>query len=218
MVFNPNIPQSTDFLSNSQSDLLTNNSQLDIVFGVDHYKYSDVSGNKGKHNYVTTPQAVNVPPTASGHPDTTSTELKFYAMQDTANIGLLQYSRGWDAVGAVPGVPSPVTYLQSPNSALVLADATNSSINILDFTGITDYAMGKIYIFNKAFPKRYAIEYSFNWNGTDNNMYLNEVIDTFPTDVKLNMNGNILRLFRSNTTSSGIANVYWTIEFFRIVV
>jgi len=51
MPFNPNIPQPTDKLSNSQVDLLNNNIALDATFGVDHIPFSTASNN-GFHKVV----------------------------------------------------------------------------------------------------------------------------------------------------------------------
>lgn len=52
MVFKNNIPQPTDFLSNSQVDFLNNNAQLDISMGVNHFPFSDLTANNGKHKFV----------------------------------------------------------------------------------------------------------------------------------------------------------------------
>lgn len=56
MVYRNNIPQATDFLDQSQVDLLNNFAQLDTSFGIDHYEFSDVSGDTGKHKSVTMPE------------------------------------------------------------------------------------------------------------------------------------------------------------------
>ena len=53
-IFNPNIPQPGDQLSDSQVDLLNNNLALDAAFGVDHYPFSSVT-NSGMHNKIDTP-------------------------------------------------------------------------------------------------------------------------------------------------------------------
>lgn len=61
--FNPNIPNAGDLLSDSQPELKTNNQALDNVFFINHYKFSDTTGNKGKHRWVEMPSlGVNVPP------------------------------------------------------------------------------------------------------------------------------------------------------------
>ena len=72
MTFNPNIPQSTDQPSQSQSQFLTNFQQVNTVFGANHVSLVDATvANRGKHNIVVMPQQ------ASG-PATTSTEGALY--------------------------------------------------------------------------------------------------------------------------------------------
>lgn len=56
MSFNPNIPLPTDFLSQSQQDILTNFQTSDTSQGVNHYPYSDVTANNGKHKFVQMPE------------------------------------------------------------------------------------------------------------------------------------------------------------------
>jgi len=53
MVFNPNIPQATDFQDNSQGQLLSNNQALDASFENDHTRFSDTTANNGFHKKVT---------------------------------------------------------------------------------------------------------------------------------------------------------------------
>ncbi len=66
MVFNPNIPQPTDYLSVSQQDLLGNNTALQAWSTVDHYSFSDLTANVGKHTKVTLPFLASGPSTAVG--------------------------------------------------------------------------------------------------------------------------------------------------------
>lgn len=49
MTFQPDKPEAPDILAESQPDLLTNYSQQDTVFGVDHVEFS-ANENAGKHN------------------------------------------------------------------------------------------------------------------------------------------------------------------------
>lgn len=63
MAFNPNIPAPGDLLSNSQGQLLANNGVLDNIFSINHYTFSDTSGNAGKHKFVEMP--INPLPTIS---------------------------------------------------------------------------------------------------------------------------------------------------------
>lgn len=52
MSYNPNIPQSTDPISQSQSQILTNFSQANTAFGIDHTNLATAS-NQGFHKQVT---------------------------------------------------------------------------------------------------------------------------------------------------------------------
>lgn len=48
VLYNPNIPQPTDRLTNSQGDILTNFSELNTIFGINHIPFS-VTPNSGRH-------------------------------------------------------------------------------------------------------------------------------------------------------------------------
>lgn len=63
MSFNPNIPLPTDFLSQSQQDILTNFQTSDTSQGVNHYQFSDVTANNGKHKFLQMPE--NAAPTTA---------------------------------------------------------------------------------------------------------------------------------------------------------
>lgn len=52
-MFNPNIPQATDLLEDSQAALLNNNTSLDTSFGIDHTTFSDLTANNGFHKQLT---------------------------------------------------------------------------------------------------------------------------------------------------------------------
>lgn len=51
MTYNPNIPQPGDLLSVSQNDIKTNFLSADNSFGTNHYKFSDLTANNGKHKF-----------------------------------------------------------------------------------------------------------------------------------------------------------------------
>lgn len=124
MTYNPNIPNPTDLLSNSQGQIKTNFSTANTSFGVDHYAFDNATPNNGFHNKVTTPLIAG-----SAHPTTTTNPI-FYAMQDTVNLGVLQYSRGPSNMW-----PTPVTCFQSSSSPISILNGATA--NILDFTGVT---------------------------------------------------------------------------------
>lgn len=60
MAYDPNIPQPTDDLSDSQVSLLANFQQLDTSFGINHYAYSDASSSNGKHKKVDFPAVTTI--------------------------------------------------------------------------------------------------------------------------------------------------------------
>lgn len=62
-MFDPAIPQPTDVLSDSQSDLLTNFGQLNTQFSVNHVAFDDGSSDKGKHKFVTFVEQAAAPTT-----------------------------------------------------------------------------------------------------------------------------------------------------------
>ena len=197
-MFKNSIPQPTDNLSDSQADLLGNMQQLDTSFGVDHYAFSDLTANNGKHNKITTPLIVG-----GVHPTTSASELKFYAMQDLAAIGLLQYSRG---VSDAP--PSPVTYVQSPSVATVIPN--NSSVTIIDLNGITS-AAGTLFIYGTLPPSLFIQDCTFYFA---NNIFV--LSNTSSSVVIGSAVGTALRI--SNGNPSLPANTFWSIKFHRIVV
>ena len=62
MTYNPNIPQSNDLISQSQGQFLTNFSQLNTIFDVDHVTYDNATvANRGLHRKVTFPAVITDP-------------------------------------------------------------------------------------------------------------------------------------------------------------
>jgi hypothetical protein len=60
MTYNPNIPQSTDIFPNSQPQILTNFTQLNTQFTVEHDALTGPAD--GKHKYVTLQQGIGPAP------------------------------------------------------------------------------------------------------------------------------------------------------------
>lgn len=197
MTFNPNIPNPTDNLSQSQSQFKTNNGALDNVFGVDHYKFSDSSGNAGFHNVVTTPAFIDNPPT--GLPPSTTTNPKLYSFQQYANLGVLQYSRGTSNA-----IPTPITSLQSPSTPIILAPSATT--NVLDFTGISR-AIVQLFAANFSSPFQ-VFSNTIYWNGT---VFLNLPLGS---PLQALASGNILQL--KNSVGPQMNNVYWTLDLKRV--
>jgi len=176
-----------------------NSTQLDTTFGIDHYKYSDQTANNGKHNSVTTPLIVG-----SAHPVTAAAEPKFYAMQDSANVGVIQYSRGPSSA-----VPSPVTTLQSPAAGIVVI--AGGTTNVLDFTGL---ARAVCMLYASSLPASpviapnytASVAYNLSWNGTIFILPANQPL------IGITNTGNILQL-KSN---GGTGTIFWTLQMLRL--
>ena len=77
MSYNPNIPNASDFLSQSQQQIKDNFGQLNTVFGIDHVPF-DSGSDPGFHNYVHMTDQTNSP-AAPG--------LGFGAMYGAQNAG-----------------------------------------------------------------------------------------------------------------------------------
>lgn len=65
MAYNPNIPNSSDFLSVSQAQMKNNFNDANTIFGFDHITFN-ASTNQGKHNSVTMPDLTTSLPTQAG--------------------------------------------------------------------------------------------------------------------------------------------------------
>ena len=104
MAYNPNIPQPTDLLSQSQTDILANFQAIQTLIDVNHVDFA--SGNQGKHFFIQFPVQSPVPTTGGGEVGlycqtstyTTNPELVF-SHQNGAGIveftSSLQASAGW---------------------------------------------------------------------------------------------------------------------------
>jgi hypothetical protein len=201
----PNIPQPNDNLDFSQGQLLGNFQALDAIFGIDHYKYSDTTGNLGFHNTITMPRFTTSPPTPNPTPPATTTNPILYTFQDSTNIGPLQYSRGLPA-GANPVPASPITFRNNQIGGDVFNNG--GTLPILDFTGLskvlaylTYYAKGGSPFFNG--PLLIIFDSGTFIAGT-----------TGATQVQIMAAGNVLQ-FKNNGPAS-FTNLYWTLQFIRI--
>ncbi len=210
-LFLPNVPQPGDDLQFSQPELLSNNQGLDTVFGVDHYKFSDATVNKGFHNQVTQPAYVASPPT--GLPPATTTNPILYSFQQTAPMGVLQYSRG-----PSNAAPSPVTSLQSPIGGITLL-ASPGTISIMDFTGVPTIAIAELYFGtnNTTFPVRGRFSVLFI---APNTGLIIEGTSKDSGTIPLTFNalgvqfaGNILKLTNINAIPF---TMWWTLRFLRV--
>jgi len=125
MTYDPNIPQATDIISQSQGQLLTNFGQANTAFGIDHTAFSVVA-NQGFHKKVTFQAVIANPnqigPIASLYTKTgTSKSELFY--QNDSNAGAVSQITGGAGIGAAGWV------CFNGNTG-----AINSSLNIASVT------------------------------------------------------------------------------------
>lgn len=92
MAYNPNIPQPSNQLSQSQSDMLQNFTALQTLIDVNHVDFSD-GDDQGKHKWVTFPLQESAPSFNAGEVGlynlnfaTTSTNELFLNSQNGTNI------------------------------------------------------------------------------------------------------------------------------------
>lgn len=208
VAFIPTIPNSGDFLDSvSQPQLRNNNLALDARFGVDHYKYSDDTGQSGKHNKVTTPVFIDSPPTGLP-PVTIEKEPKLYAFKQTDPLGVIQYSRAWNVPGSVSGTPTPINHIFSQASGITLT--SGAVTDVLDFTGIPR-AFVKIYYGDLVVA---ATKSSFEglviWNGT---AFISTDFSN-PTSLQIVSAGNKIRV--RNNVGSTFTQVFWVLDALRL--
>lgn len=100
MPYQPNIPQPTDQLDDSQGDILGNFQEIYNLVGVNHVQFGAAAG-QGKHTEVTLP--VNIAPTPTG-----LNELNIWS-QVSANTNALELA--WQRSGA--GITTELTAARS---------------------------------------------------------------------------------------------------------
>lgn len=199
--FNPNIPNPGDLLSDSQPVLKTNNQALNNIFGIDHYPFADVSLNQGFHNQVTTPAF------STGTEPSTSTNPIIFARQQTAPLGVLQYSKG-----PTNAIKCPITNLQSPGTAIVLIGGNVTNSNILDFTGL-NRAFVVLTVSNyQAGLRDQQIFYISFFNGVG--FIFTSIAPVNSTGFRINNTLNIVRI--SNNNPSTYTQVFWTLQLLRL--
>lgn len=206
MAYKRNIPQSGTLLSSSQPDILENFNASDDVFDIDHYAFSNNS-TPGLHRYVTSVAQAS-------HPASPTTQPIIYGKDESGtNLGVLQYSKGPNRVAEGNQVSTPLTFIQSPETPIILTAA--GLTDIFDFTGITRAFM-KLFIANVENGNRYLT--------TSDIWFLN---DGGTPIFKRNSSGDSASLTPvstnfilqgQNNTGSNMSNIYWTLQFIRIQI
>jgi hypothetical protein len=137
MTYQPNIPQATDDLSDSQANLLANFQVSNTVMSVDHYPFDDATANKGFHKQV---HLTNSTPTLGG-----------------AN-GVLGCSSGWpvwvdgagNTVNLINGEPNTANpgYTYLPGNMIMQWGSGSTGSGGTGFTTVTfPIAFGTLYSF-----------------------------------------------------------------------
>lgn len=194
MVYKNSIPQGTDKLSNSQQDILNNFAQLDTSFGIDHYDFSDTSGDTGKHKKITSPDQAGDIVTAASEPSLYATD------RAGTNLGVLQYSRG-----PSNAVPSPLTIIHSAVAGEVIG-AGPTTVNIFDFAGIAR-ALARFMVVGTT-PAARSGEAAIFWDGTT----LLVKASNQGTAMTIGSSGTNLTLTNSDVPA---VTVHWSLQFLR---
>lgn len=196
-LFNPTIPTGLVKLSLDYKNVQNNFAQLDTSFGIDHYAFSNQTASNGFHNQVTLPKI------ASGtHPTTSATNTIMYCMQDSTNLGLLNYSRG-----PSNAVPTPLTSRHSAAAGFNMNN--NATVNILDATGLT-LLFGTLFAMcSGTTSSATCIDVVWNngaWAASTNSFNFNFFNTT--------SSGSQLKL--KNVSGSNITGVFWTLKLERV--
>lgn len=91
MSYDTGVPQATDRVSDTQQPILTNFQVLNSIYGGDHFDYTDVSSNTGRHKQVTFPNRSGTPPTTgasvgAAYARTTSSQTYPYWRRDGGSL------------------------------------------------------------------------------------------------------------------------------------
>jgi len=190
-------PLPNDDLDVSQPQMRTNFSSANTTFGIDHYQFSDLTANLGYHKVTHWPSETA--------PTSNASYAQMYGRQQTAPLGVLQYS----VRGLASQVPSPVTLIQSQSAAITLAN--NATTDILDFTGLSRASFSVTGFDTGATP---GLNTFFGaWTGTTFTFGTAASGQT-GTYFTLTLSGNTLRL--KNSSGGALNNVYWTMQLLRL--
>jgi hypothetical protein len=137
-IYNPNIPQPTDELSDSQGQILQNFQKADSSFGTDHYRFSDLTVNNGFHQRATFPGNAPAPTPAANYG-------AIYAITNGSSE-TWPYWRRDGGTADLPAIPIRL-FGEFTTNPVVLRP------NGFGITGITFIALGRYRVdFTTAFP------------------------------------------------------------------
>lgn len=119
MAYNPNIPQSTDALSQSQLDILNNFISIGSTFDVNHVDFNEGS-DAGKHKWVTLPAQMSNPPITFG-----ATEMALYSFVSPYNASVNEI---------FINKTNQATVVQIPSTASLLSVSSNPGNNVFGWS------------------------------------------------------------------------------------
>jgi len=207
MTFTPNRPTATEFLQVSQGLINANFTSSDNTFGIEHYKFSDVTANKGFHNTVTQPLIIG-----AAHPTTTINPIIYTMSTNGTGPQTLQFSRGVN-----DAVPTPITNVHSGTSPLTLpakVGIINGSLNIFDFAAISGITIAMLYFANIDNIDPANASCIISWNSAGSLIKVTNIVATNNSGIAFNNSGTLL--VAANVSPNVYANVYWTIQFERM--
>jgi len=104
VTFNPSIPQSTDDISQTQGEILTNFTQLNTIFGNEHVEFNDgTTANRGKHKAIRLIEQASDPSTAAD-------EMALYTKAVSGVTELFTRGEGSGSIWQITGLtPSSAT-------------------------------------------------------------------------------------------------------------
>lgn len=207
--YDPSIPGANDILSQSQSDIQNNFSELNTIFDVDHQTWnSDPSGNRGFHKQITMPAGLGAAPTpistqgilyplADTKDTSLRTQLYFKNQSNTIQITNRFKSATTDGYVMIPGNISSPAIIQMWDIQTKTLSGGQSYFTI-NFPTISNYnySGGQTY----GFPNNiFAINFQIVSNSTSKNIfvYLDSSSGTPVTKEKYTVN---IRSSTSNDT------------------
>jgi hypothetical protein len=189
--FLPNIPQPTDNLDFSQGQLLTNNLALDTIFGTDHTKFSDATINVGHHTVINSIAQAGYP--------AANTYVQLFSYSPSVNVGAIDFT----FQPSPATVATPITNLQSPSTAIVLAPTATT--NVLNFAGLPR-AIASLYAIDTGVPVLQSR--AILWTGSTF-LGLGAV-----SGFNFLASGSTLQIQNNNVVPYN--NVYWTLQLLRV--
>lgn len=117
MAYDPNIPQATDLLSQSQSDIQSNFAALKVLIDINHETFGNAQ--EGKHKYVELPVQTPSPPIAFA-----AGEIALYSFLNATTTKNELYINK----------TNQATVVQIPATASILSTNSNPGLNVAGWT------------------------------------------------------------------------------------